>query len=63
VAISAQAVGNEVVVDWRYVSLVQAGYLPDDAWKLATAKDVDLRLAESLLAHGCPSATAVRILL
>jgi hypothetical protein len=63
VATSAQDVGNEVVVDWRFATLVHAGYLPDQARRLAMSKDVDLRLAERLLAQGCPSATAVRILL
>jgi hypothetical protein len=63
VAISTQDVGNEAVVDWRFASLVHAGYSPDQARKLATNKDVDLRLAERLLAQGCPSATAIRILL
>jgi hypothetical protein len=63
VAISAQDVGDEVVVDWRFATLVHAGYVPEHAWKLAMSKDVDLRLAERLLAQGCPSAIAVRILL
>jgi hypothetical protein len=51
------------IFDWRFASLVRAGYLPDQAWRLATSKHVDVRLAERLLAQGCPTSTAVRILL
>jgi hypothetical protein len=49
--------------DWRFTALTRAGYSYADAWLLAAAKDVDLRVAERLLARGCPEATAVRILL
>jgi len=51
------------VLDWRFETLTHAGYLPDDAWILASSKDVDLRVAERLLAQGCPHRTALRILL
>jgi hypothetical protein len=51
------------VLDWRFEILTHAGYPPDDAWILATSKNVDLRLAERLLAEGCPRMTALRILL
>lgn len=55
---------DEVAIfDWRFEVLMQAGYLPDQAWTLAASKDVDVRMAERLLAQGCPRATAVRILL
>jgi hypothetical protein len=46
------------VCDWRFTALTHA-----DAWLLAAAKEVDLRVAERLLAVGCPPATALRILL
>jgi hypothetical protein len=49
--------------DWRFSSLTRAGYAHADAWLLAAAKDVDLRVAERLLTQGCPQATALRILL
>jgi len=52
-----------VVLEWRFAVLMEAGYLPDQARVLASSKDVDVRLAERLLAQGCPRATAVRILL
>ena len=54
---------DDVVFDWRYTTLVHAGYLPEQARTLATSKSVDVRLAERLLAQGCPAATAVRILI
>lgn len=53
---------ESAVFDWRFEVLMNAGYLPDQAWTLATSKDVDVRLAERLLAQGCSRATAVRIL-
>jgi hypothetical protein len=49
--------------DWRFSALTRAGYSNADAWLLAAAKDVDLRVAERLLLQGCPPATALRILL
>jgi hypothetical protein len=49
--------------DWRFSELSKAGYSHADAWILAAIKDVDLRLAERLLAEGCPPSTALRILL
>ena len=49
--------------DWRFGALTRAGYSHGDAWMLAATKEVDLRVAERLLATGCPPATALRILL
>jgi hypothetical protein len=51
------------VFDWRFSQLVRAGYAADQAWVLASAPEVDVRLAERLLAEGCPPETARRILL
>jgi hypothetical protein len=51
------------VFDWRFTALTRAGYPHADAWLLAGAKEVDLRVAERLLVDGCPVATALRILL
>ena len=51
-----------LMFEWRFEVLMAAGYLPDQARVLAAAKEVDVRAAERLLAHGCPRATAVRIL-
>jgi len=54
---------DAAVFDWRFEVLMHAGYQPDQAWLLATNRDIDVRLAERLLSQGCPRATAVRILL
>jgi len=51
------------LLEWRFEVLLEAGYLPDQARKLARAKEVDVRVAERLLERGCPRATALRILL
>jgi hypothetical protein len=57
------AVDDAAVFDWRFGALLRAGYAPAEAWPLATSRDVDVRLAERLLSQGCPSTTAIRILL
>jgi hypothetical protein len=54
---------DSAIFDWRHTALKRAGYSPADAFVLACNRDVDLRLAERLLAEGCPPATALRILL
>jgi hypothetical protein len=54
---------EDEIFDWRLSELLRAGYEHDDAIRLAGEKDVDLRLAERLLAQGCPHRTALRILL
>lgn len=53
---------ESIVFDWRFEELQRAGYSTSDAWLLAAAKHVDLRLAVRLLVDGCPPATATRIL-
>ena len=50
------------VLRWRFERLVRAGYDPDDALELATHPEIDLRAAETLVRRGCPSRTAVSIL-
>ena len=57
------ALDDAAVFDWRFEVLMRARYLPDQAWSLATNRDVDVRLAERLLTQGCPRSTAVRILI
>jgi hypothetical protein len=54
---------EERVFEWRFEELVHAGYSTDQAWRLASDPTVDIRLAERLLANGCPTETAQRILL
>jgi hypothetical protein len=51
------------VFNWRFTELTRAGYSQADALLLASDKEVDLRVAERLLAEGCPPSTALRILL
>ncbi len=53
----------DVVRDWRLQQLEAAGYPPFQAETLSERPDIDLHLACSLLAAGCPIATALRILL
>ena len=50
------------VAAWRFEVLVRTGYSPTQARRLAAEPDVDLRLAERLLADGCPPDVAARIL-
>ena len=56
-------VNDSTIFDWRFETLLHAGYAPAEAWRLATTKEVDVRLAERLLDQGCPTSTALRILL
>jgi hypothetical protein len=51
------------VLCWRLLLLKQAGYTERAARLLATSSVVDLHQAIDLYQHGCPSETAVRILL
>lgn len=51
------------VLLWRASQLAGAGYDAGVALDLSLTKDLDLHVAASLLARGCPQATAVRILL
>jgi hypothetical protein len=56
-------VGEDSVFEWRLEALKRAGFSLREAWLLAAAKQVDVRAAERLLQRGCPSETALRILL
>ena len=51
------------VVEWRKAELVRAGYDESAARRLAERLEVDLHRAIDLLRQGCPSETALRILL
>jgi hypothetical protein len=62
------AVGAEVdkelqVISWRREQLVRAGYEVADATAIAFETAVDLHAAVALRRRGCPSGTAVSILL
>ena len=54
---------QEAVVRWRFDELVRSGYSWGSALRVAKRLDVDLRLAERLIETGCPTDTALRILL
>ena len=48
---------------WRFSQLVGAGFEVNHAVALAVRLEIDLHHATALVARGCPSGTAVRILL
>lgn len=50
------------VLLWRFEQLRHAGYHEAAASDLAIRRNVDLHLAERLIADGCPQKTALRIL-
>lgn len=54
---------SERVLRWRVAELRRAGYAEREAVKLGMKADVDIHLAANLLTQGCPSKTALRILL
>lgn len=51
------------ILRWRMSTLAAAGYDLDDAIVLASNVEIDLRAAVDLARRGCPSGTAVRILI
>ena len=51
------------VFAWRYGTLVEAGYPPNDALEIAFAFEIDLHAACDLLKAGCDPETARNILL
>lgn len=53
----------ERVLCWRLDELERAGYDRVSAQELAERGEIDLHLAVSLARGGCPSGTALRILL
>jgi hypothetical protein len=53
----------EAILRWRFDELVRAGYDIGSALLLASHVEVDLHDASSLVLRGCPSETALRILL
>jgi hypothetical protein len=52
-----------IVLEWRIDNLMRAGYGPEAAFDLAFSKEVDLHKAVGLVKRGCPTDTALRILL
>jgi hypothetical protein len=60
---SALEVPWTAVREWRLEELLRAGYDEDDATEVAFHLDVDLHEAITLVRCGCPSRTAVEIML
>jgi len=61
---SPRALGEvDCVLSWRILQLIRAGYRDDEAVALACASEVDLHQALDLHAAGCPTTTALQILL
>ena len=58
-----QETEDDRVARWRLEQLTRAGYEETAALVLADLVDVDLHLAVDLVRNGCPSDTALRILL
>jgi len=54
---------TDPVRSWRLERLIAAGYPYQTALALSERREVDLHLAARLLERGCPTATALRILL
>ena len=54
---------TDLVDAWRAEQLELAGYGAQDAAELALRHDVDLHFAVELVARGCPSDLALKILL
>jgi hypothetical protein len=61
--LAEEVTSEDVVLRWRFDELVRAGYAREDAELLAHHRDVDLHLATDLVRAGCPSGTAVKIVL
>ena len=53
----------DVVREWRLEELIRAGYDEEDATEVAFHLEVDLHDAITLVRGGCPSRTAVEIML
>jgi hypothetical protein len=58
-----QETEDDRVARWRLEQLTRAGYEETAALVLADLVDIDLHLAVDLVRQGCPSETALRILL
>ncbi len=53
----------ELILRWRFDELVRAGYDVGSALLLASHVEIDLHHASALVRRGCPTETALRILL
>ncbi|MGZ4401692.1 MAG: hypothetical protein ACXVRI_02420 [Gaiellaceae bacterium] len=62
-SLAKEVAAGDAVHRWRLDELVRAGYEPGDALVLSRHPEIDLHAAIDLVKHGCPSGTAVRILI
>lgn len=53
----------EMILRWRFDELVRSGYDIGSALLLASHVEIDLHDASALVRRGCPSETALRILI
>ena len=53
----------ETVLRWRFEELTRVGYDAGEAMVLASHVEVDLHAATDIVRRGCPTATAMQILL
>ena len=62
-ALEAPETESEIVRCWRFEELLRAGYEEEDATEIAFHLDIDLHYATKLVELGCPSRTALEIVL
>jgi len=60
---TAEGTEVEAILRWRFEELVRSGYDIASALVVASHVEIDLHGATALMRHGCPSETALRILL
>jgi hypothetical protein len=53
----------EAILRWRFDVLIRSGYETDAALVLASHVEIDLHDASALVQRGCPTQTALEILL
>ena len=53
----------ERIRSWRFEELIRSGYDEEDATEIAFYLDIDLHFATKLVRQGCPSSTALEIVL
>jgi hypothetical protein len=51
------------VLRWRFDVLIKVGFEIEEAAVIAANVEIDLHEAEALMRRGCPSETALRILM
>ena len=62
-ALEAPEIESDSIRCWRFEQLVRAGFNDEDATEIAFHLDIDLHYATRLVRQGCPSSTALKIVL